>query len=218
MKPNATSLIRKLGVLGILSVLSFAAAVFIAPTAYPGYHWLGQAVSDLSAANAPSRVLWNQLSSLHNPCALAMLMLCVVFVQGQLNRCLRTGLYLFTAMSWISAVGYVLFPLTDSGYAATFQDRMHLVVTGLVVLLSVLAMGCFMLGGFRHHALPSLGVWAAVALGAMFAGPLGMNFFPPAYFGLFERFSVFSATVFTAVLGVYLMRGFPMRNPERTQA
>ena len=53
-----------MGILGIVSFLSYTAAVIFAPTAYPGYQWLGQAVSDLSAANAPSRTLWNQLASL----------------------------------------------------------------------------------------------------------------------------------------------------------
>lgn len=48
------SLIQKLGLLGFLSFLSYAAAVFFSPLAYPGYNPLAQAVSDLSAANAPS--------------------------------------------------------------------------------------------------------------------------------------------------------------------
>lgn len=29
----------------------------------PGYDWMAQAVSDLSAADAPSLALWNQLSA-----------------------------------------------------------------------------------------------------------------------------------------------------------
>lgn len=44
-------LIQKLGLLGIVSFLSYTAAVVFAPLAYPGYDWLSQAVSDLSAAN-----------------------------------------------------------------------------------------------------------------------------------------------------------------------
>jgi len=38
----------------------------------------------------------------------------------------------------------------------------------------------------------------------MLAGGIGVNAAPEAYFGLFERFPVFSATAFNAVLGVYL--------------
>lgn len=62
------SLIQKLGLLGIVSFLSYTAAVVFAPLAYPGYNWMAQAVSDLSAANAPSLVLWNQPSALYNVC------------------------------------------------------------------------------------------------------------------------------------------------------
>lgn len=46
--------LQKLGLLGVLSFLSYAAAVVFSPLAYPGYRWMAQAVSDLSAANAPS--------------------------------------------------------------------------------------------------------------------------------------------------------------------
>ena len=62
------SLIQKLGLPGVVSFLSYTAAVVFAPLAYPGYNWMAQAVSDLSAANAPSLVLWIQLSALYNVC------------------------------------------------------------------------------------------------------------------------------------------------------
>ena len=64
-------LIQWLGLLGPVSFLSYAAAVLFAPLAYPGYNWLAQAVSDLSAANAPSLALWNRLSALYNVCEVA---------------------------------------------------------------------------------------------------------------------------------------------------
>ena len=54
--------------LGVVSFLSYTTAVVFAPLAYPGYNWMSQAVSDLSAANAPSLALWNQLSAFYNVC------------------------------------------------------------------------------------------------------------------------------------------------------
>ena len=42
---------------------------------------------------------------------------------------------------------------------------------------------------------------------AMMIGPIGTAFLPKSVFGLFERFSTFSAVVFNAVLGSYLMKG-----------
>lgn len=58
-------LARRLGWLGLVSLLSYTAAVVISPMAYPGYDWMSQAVSDLSADTAPSRVLWSQLGALY---------------------------------------------------------------------------------------------------------------------------------------------------------
>ena len=60
------TLINYTGLLGVVSLLSYTTAVLFAPMAYPNYNWAAQAVSDLSAANAPSLALWNQLSALYN--------------------------------------------------------------------------------------------------------------------------------------------------------
>ena len=50
MGPTKRTLTQKLGLLGVVSFLSYTAAVVFAPLAYPGYNWMAQAVSDLSAA------------------------------------------------------------------------------------------------------------------------------------------------------------------------
>ena len=133
------SLLNYSGLLGIVAFLSYTAAVVFSPLAYPGYNWMAQAVSDLSASNAPSLRLWNQLSSLYNVCTLVCAMMVCVGIQGKKTRLLRKGIYLFTLMDWVSAVGFGMFPLSDSGYAGTFQDKMHIFSTVAVVLLSIVS-------------------------------------------------------------------------------
>ena len=59
-------LINWMGVLGIISLISYALAVIISPVAYPGYNWMESAVSDLSAETAPSRQLWDELSAVYS--------------------------------------------------------------------------------------------------------------------------------------------------------
>ena len=51
---NKKSLINYLGLLGLVDLLAYTAAVIFAPLAYPGYNCMAQAVSDLSASTAPS--------------------------------------------------------------------------------------------------------------------------------------------------------------------
>ena len=58
-------LIHWFGLTGLLALVSYAAAVIFSPLAYPGYNWMAQAVSDLSAEAAPSRMLWEQLAAFY---------------------------------------------------------------------------------------------------------------------------------------------------------
>ena len=198
------SLVQKLGLLGIASFLSYAAAVVFAPLAYPGYDWLSQAVSDLSAANAPSLALWNQLTAFYNVCEVVCVTVVCIGIQGQKTKLLRTGVYLFAVMEWISAVGYRMFPLSDSGYAGAFQDVMHMAVTVAVVFLSVASLTIIIIAGAKSKDCRSYCICAAVALAMMLVGALGMKIVPSAYFGVVERFSVFAATGFNAALGIHL--------------
>lgn len=196
--------INYLGLLGVVSFLSYLAAVVFSPLAYPGYNWLSQAVSDLSAANAPSLKLWNQLSSLYNVCEVLCATIVCVGIQGKKTKLLRIGIYIFAAMEWISAVGYRMFPLSESGYAGSFQDVMHMVITGLVVLLSIVSLVIIIIAGARNKQCRSYCICAAIALGMMLVGAVGMKLVPADFFGVVERFSVFAATGFNAALGLHL--------------
>ena len=198
------TLLQRLGLLGVVSFLSYTAAVVFAPLAYPGYNWMTQAVSDLSAANAPSLALWNQLSALYNVCEVVCVTVFCIGIQGRKTKLLRSGIYLFAVMEWISAVGYRMFPLSDSGYAGAFQDVMHMAVTALVVLLSIVSLVIIIIAGAKSKSCRSYGVCAAVALAMMLVGAMGMKIVPAAYFGVVERFSVFAATGFNATLGIHL--------------
>lgn len=198
------TLTQKLGLLGVLSFFSYAAAVVLAPLAYPGYDWMAQAVSDLSAADAPSLALWNQLSALYNVCEVVCVTVVCIGIQGQKTRLLRTGIYLFAIMEWISAAGYRMFPLSSSGYAGAFQDVMHMAVTAAVVLLFIVSLAILIAAGVKDRRCRSYGVCAAAALGMMLIGAVGTKLVPAQYFGVVERFSVFAATGFNAALGIHL--------------
>ena len=125
-------------------------------------------------------------------------------IQGQKTRRLRAGVYLFAIMEWVSAIGYRMFTLSDSGYAGAFQDVMHMVVTALVVLLSIVSLSVIVSAGLKDKSCRFYGVCAAIALGMMIIGAMGMKIVPAQYFGVVERFSVFAATGFNAALGIHL--------------
>lgn len=198
--------LRTFGILGIISLLSYTAMVVFSPLAYPGYDWLSMAVSDLSADGAPSQNLANQLNALFGPCGLVSIMAVCVGVVGCKSKVLKSGIYSFAAMEWACNVGYSLFPWVNGAPASTPQNAMHLIVTVLVVVLSLSSLVLVSIGAGKEQ-LKSLRIWAIVCLVAMIMGPIGTALLPKAVFGLFERFSTFSAVVFNAVLGICLMKG-----------
>ena len=171
---------------------------------YPGYNWLRQAVSDLTAIDAPSYLVASRFAAIYASLAcLCSVVLCVI-VREQANRRLRLGLYAYALMQWVSNIGYTLFPLSGSGFSGSFQDVMHFyVVTLAVVLLSILSLVLIIIGGWKLPAYRVLGMFAGLCLFMMILGSIGMGIVPPAYFGLFERFSVLSVVFFTTVLGIF---------------
>ena len=210
-------MIHWLGLTGIAALLSYTAAVVFSPGAYPGYNWMAQAVSDLSAESAPSRQLWNQLAALYNVCGVVCVTCVSLYVSERkcFSRLFRAGIYLFAAMNWVSNVGYAMFPLSDSGKEiVSFQERMHIAVTALVVGLSVASLVFLIVAGCRRKSPRGIGGWASAALTMMLAGAVGQGLVPPSLFGVAERLSVFAAVGFTAVLGLYLFGDFGEVNPR----
>ena len=164
------------------------------------------AVSDLCAEGAPSEELAGQLNALFGPCGLVSIMAVCVGVAGCKSKVLKLGIYFFAAMEWACNVGYNLFPWVNDAPASAPQNVMHLVVTVLVVVLSLASLVLVAIGAGKEQ-LKSLRIWAIVCLVAMVMGPIGTALLPKVVFGLFERFSTFSAVVFNAVLGICLMKG-----------
>lgn len=200
-------LINWLGLTGLLALISYIAAMVFSPLAFPGYRWMEQAVSDLSAETAPSKHLWDQLSAVYQTCGVVCATCAAVYVSENKNssKLFRVGIYLFTVMNWVSRIGYGMFGLSDSGKEiAGFQEMMHMAVTAGVVVLSIASLALLIIAGRGNKEGKGIGIWAAAALAMMFMGPVGMMAFPPQYFGIFERFSTLAAVGFNAVLGIYL--------------
>ncbi|MBQ5360827.1 MAG: DUF998 domain-containing protein [Lachnospiraceae bacterium] len=198
--------LRHLGIFGIISLVSYAAMVFLSPLSYPGYDPLSMAISDLGAVGAPSAALAERLNALYGPAAVVSVMAVCVGASGCRSKLLRTGIGLFAAMEWISTAGYRMFPLVMGEDMASFQNVMHILVTVLVVALSVLSLVLILAGG-RIEGLSSLSLAAGLCLFCMLAGAMGTGLMPKGVFGLFERLSAFSAVVFNAFLGVFLWKG-----------
>jgi hypothetical membrane protein len=189
-------------VCGVLAVPFYFLHDIIGAVNYPGYYWMEQAVSDLTATDAPSFAVASGYVTVYKIFT-CICCVCLSMLVRNERKSLRIGIYLFAVMQGISAIGYALFPLTGSGYDGSVQSFIHVyILTALVVSLSIVSLILIAIGSFKGNYRP-LGIMAIVALVAMFFGVVGSQNAPKEYFGVFERFSTYSATIFTGVLAVY---------------
>ena len=197
-------LVRLLSLSGVVAAVFYSLHVYLGIQNYPGYSSLSQAVSDLTAIDAPSYIIASRFSALYSMFSVLGCIFVYLIVSSHANKTFRLGVGLYAIMISVSAVGYALFPLSGQGFQGTFQDIMHFyVVTIAVVLLSIASLISISIGGWRNRETKAMAVLALVALVSMFVGSIGIGLAPKEYFGVLERFSVYSVVVYTALLGLF---------------
>ncbi len=199
-----SKLVRLLSLSSVVAAAFYFLHVYFGIQNYPNYNSLSQAVSDLTATGAPSFVVASRFSALYSMFSvLGCTFLCLI-VTNQINKTFRLGIYLYTIMNWVSSIGYTLFPLSGKGFQGTFQDIMHFyVVTIAVVLLSIVSLVLIFIGGRRNKETKGIAILGLITLLLMFLGSIGSGVAPKEYFGVMERFSVFSVVIYTALLGLF---------------
>lgn len=213
---HSTKLVRLLSLSGAMAAVFYFLHIYFGIQNYPNYDSLSQAVSDLTAIDAPSFAVASRLSSLYSLFSVIGCTFLCLIVSNQVNKTFRLGIYLYTIMNWVSSIGYTLFPLSGKGFQGSFQDIMHLyVVTITVVLLSIVSLILIFIGGRRIKETKVIAIVGLVALLFMFMGSIGTGISPKEYFGVFERFSVYGVVIYTALLGVF---GFTYKDPQKLPA
>lgn len=201
-------LINWLCLTGILAAIFYLLHDIIGAVNYPGYDWTSQAVSDLTATDSPVYVTAHGFSVVYGIFSCLCSALVCILVKNE-RKSLRIGIYLYAIMNFISAIGYTLFPLSSAGYDGSVQSFIHVyILTAVVVLLSIVSLITIAIGAFKSKK-KLLGALAITALVLMSIGAAGSGAAPKEIFGILERFSTYSAVIFTAVLGVY---GFRLQN------
>ena len=109
-------------------------------------------------------------------------------------------------MTIVSFLGYTFFPLSEAGYAGTFQDIMHMAVTVAVVLLTIISLILFMIGFFRTQNIKYLGNVSLCTFLLLLTGAMLLNLFPKELFGIAERINVYSIVIYTGILSFWMYK------------
>jgi CubicO group peptidase (beta-lactamase class C family) len=193
---------------GLLSSLLYVATDVLGGSRYEGYSFASQAVSELMAIGAPSEAFVDPLFLTYGVLALAFGV--GVFREGAgRSRALRVAGALLVGHATVGFTGPTLFEMHQRGAGSTASDVPHIALTGVLVLLWLLAVafGAFALGRrFRIYSFATL--LAVIALGALTA-PYGARLAagqPTPGFGIVERASIYTSLAWVAVLAVALLR------------
>jgi len=191
---------------GVAGGVFYFLHVFLGQYFYTDYNPMAQAVSDLTASNSPSKNIAMLFSILYGIFTVIFSTYFFVYFKQKINKCVTFGAGFFCIMTIVSFLGYTFFPLSESGYAGTFQDKMHVVVTIIVVLFTIIALILFVIGFFKTKNIKYLGIISLCTFLLVLSGPMLMNILPKEYFGIAERISIYSLIIFTGILSFWMYR------------
>jgi hypothetical membrane protein len=199
-------IVKLIPLFGIFSVIFYFFHIILGEIFYEGYNPLAQAISDLTASNSPSKNIARLFSMLYGICAVTFSIGFCLYLKNRINKAVTVSSFLFLIMNLISFFGYTFFPLSESGYAGTFQDKMHLIVTVFVVLSTIISLVFFSIGFLKTKEHKRLGIISISALFILMAGAMLINIMPKEYFGVTERINVYSIIVYTGILSFWMKR------------
>ncbi|MDR1839529.1 MAG: DUF998 domain-containing protein [Treponema sp.] len=191
---------------GVIGVFFYFLHVILGTLFYEGYNPMAQAISDLTASNSPSKNIARPFSFFYGIFTVIFSTYFFVYFKQKINRCVTFGAGFFCSMTIVSFLGYTFFPLSESGYAGTFQDIMHMAVTVAVVLLTIVSLILFMIGFFRTQNIKYLGIVSLCTFLLLLTGAMLLNIFPKELFGIAERINVYSVVIYTGILSFWMYK------------
>ena len=195
-------------VCGVLSSLLYVATDLLGGMRYEGYSFTSRAVSELMATGAPSEAFVDPLFITYGVLALAFGV--GVFREGAgRGRALRITGALLIGYAAIGLAGPTLFEMQQRGAGSSASDAPHIVLTGALVVLLLLAIGfgAFALG--KRFRIYSFGTLLTLTVFGALAGAYGARLAtgqPTPGLGIVERINIYASLLWVAVLAIALLR------------
>lgn len=189
---------------GIAGVVFYFFHVLLGTFFYPRYNSMSQAISDLTASRSPAKKIAMPFSLLYGLFSVIFSVYFFIHFRQTINQYVTFGAAFLCVMTIISFFGYAFFPLSKSGYAGTFQDKMHIAVTIMVVLCTIISLILFVIGFFKTSNLKYLGIISCCTFLLLFIGAILMKKLPKAFFGLAERINVFSTVIYIGIISLWM--------------
>jgi hypothetical membrane protein len=185
-------MMRKLTIFGSFGVLAYVIHVLVGGLLWEGFNHLNQPISDLTASGAPDRGLLSIITLIYGMFSIVFSVCAYAYIKDFAPRVSKIGMLLFLGLHIIS-ITYGFFPQDLPGAPVTFKGIMHLVVTGLIIPLTILApilvgKGLRKISSFRSYGNYSVITGIIIFITGGITAVFFVNKLP--YFGLVERINI----------------------------
>jgi hypothetical protein len=204
-------MVRKaLLICGILSSAVYVSATVLGAMQWKGYSWTSQSVSELFALDAPSRSVVASSFLLYGILVIAFG--CGVWMSAGANRALRVvggALTLYGIAGLPGPIFFSMHTYVRGGNQMMQNDALHIVLTAVLVLLIVIAVGFGAAAFGRRFRIYSIATLASVVIFGALAGSQATAIAaaqPTPWLGLAERINIFSFMLWVVVLAGILLR------------
>lgn len=208
--PSTGGSARKTALLiaGVLSSLVYAVADVIGGIRYPGYDFTSQAVSELMAIGAPTERFVDTLFIMY--CLLALAFGVGVYREGvRWSRRVRTAGALLIVNAIIGTTLPTLFEMHPRGMGGPRSDTPHIIVTGILVMLQLAAIGFAALALGKRFRLYSFATLLVVVVLGVASVPYSFRVDagqPTPGFGILERILIYAFVLWVTVLALRLLQ------------
>ena len=202
MKLNK-NILKIISLFGIISGVFYFLHIIFGRIYYENYNPLAQAVSDLTADDSPSKNIAAIFTRFYGIFTVIFSIGFFIYFKDKINKIIKYASCVFCTMTIISFLGYSFFPLSGAGYAGNFQDKMHILVTALVVVSTIVSLTLFIIGFLKTNLYKYMGIISLCTLILLLTGAMLINILPKEYFGLAERINIYSIIIYTGILSLW---------------
>lgn len=193
---------------GMLAVVFYILHVLLGGMLWQEYSHLQQPISDLTASGAPNRSLLLVFTNIYGISALIFAISLTVFESKKYHRLVLWGGVSFILLHVVSIL-YSFFPQDLPGAEVSFQGKMHLIVTILIVPFTILTPLLMGFGFKKDKNLKVFGVFSVICgvLIIIFGGTTAYFFANKLpCFGLIERINIGILQIWTFILSYKLFK------------
>jgi hypothetical membrane protein len=198
---------RFLSLCGIIAPVLFVFMTILGAALRPGYSHISDTVSELFSPGSPNKPL---LDTLHTTFALLLTLFGIGVLQfvrrsGQSTLTGIIGASLYLTAGVLSIATATIFPQDPSSSPPTFTGQMHINLTGMVGLLSMLSILLLGLWFSRTKLFPWFGIYSFITVGlVILSAVFFMAMMGTPIMGLTERITVLVGFTWTFILARWM--------------